>query len=337
MNEMLPPLTASPNVNPFSFDRQSRTPYVSQWSFGAQHTFQRDYLVEVEYVGSTGQKQAERRNLNSAAFDPGGTIPLAARRPYPQFGNILLAYHGGWSSYNAMTSRIEKRFGGGLYFLTSYTWQKSLDLGSTDEFSAVGSSFKILDKGHSSFDVPHRLVFSYVYELPFGKGKHFAGSSGHLWNTVIGGWQVSGITTFSKGQFQTPSVGVDWLNIGSFNASRPNIVGDYTAGRSFPDAFVGAAAFDYPRNSAGQPIHVPGNAARNSIEQPGINNWDMGVFKNTSIHERMNLQFRWETFNTWNHTQYGPANLSMTSVNLGKITGLLVGPRRTQFGLRLRF
>jgi hypothetical protein len=176
-----------------------------------------------------------------------------------------------------------------------------------------------------------------VYELPLGKGKHFGAGGSAIVDRLIGGWQVSGITSFSKGQFQTPSVGVDWLNIGSFNSSRPNIVGDYTAGRSVPDAYVPASAFDYPRNAAGQPIHVPGNAGRNSVEQPGLNNWDIGVIKNTRINERFNLQFRWETFNSFNHTQYGPANLSMTSVNLGKITSLLVGPRRTQFGLRLRF
>jgi hypothetical protein len=151
-----------------------------------------------------------------------------------------------------MNTRFEKRFSGGLYFLTSYTWQKSLDLGSTDEFSAVGSSFKTLDKGHSSFDVPHRLVFSYVWELPFGKGKRFGGG-GPMLDKVVGGWQFSGINSFSKGQFQTPSVGVDWLNIGSFNSSRPNIVGDYMAGRSYPDAYVPRAAFDYPRDAAGNP------------------------------------------------------------------------------------
>jgi hypothetical protein len=336
MSDMLPSLTASPNVNPFTFDRHNRTPYDSQWSFGVQHTFKRDYLVEVEYVGTTGQKLAERRNLNAAAFDPSGTIALAPRRPYPQFGNILLAYHGGWSSYNAMNTRVEKRFSGGLYFLTSYTWQKSLDLGSTDEFSAVGSSFKTLDKGHSSFDVPHRLVFSYVWELPFGKGKRFGGG-GPILDKIVGGWQFSGITTFSKGQFQTPSIGVDWLNIGSFDSSRPNIVGSYTAGRRYPDAYVTRAAFDYPRDANGQPIHIPGNAARNSIEQPGLNNWDVGVIKNTHVHERFNIQFRWETFNTWNHTQFGPSNLTMTSANLGTITSVLVSPRRTQMGLRLQF
>jgi hypothetical protein len=108
-------------------------------------------------------------------------------------------------------------------------------------------------------------------------------------------------------------------------------------GRSLPDNYINPAAFDYPRNSSGQTIHVEGNAGRNTIEQPGINNWDLGVFKNTYAGERLNVQFRWEMFNAWNHTQFGAANLSVTSASFGRITSTLIGPRRMQFGLRLKF
>jgi hypothetical protein len=337
MPDMLPSFSASPNLNPFSFDRHNRTPYLSQWSFGVQRTFQRDYLLEVEYAGSTGQKLPERRNLNIARLDPTGTVPIVNRVPYPQYGFILLTYNGGWSSYNAMTTRLEKRFSGGLYMLASYTWQKALDLGATDDFSAISVQFKKWDKGRSDYDVPHRFVYSYVYELPFGRGKRFGGHVTGLADKIITGWQVTGITTFAKGQFQTPTLGVDWLNAGSFTSSRPNVIGDYTSGRTLPDAYLNVTAFDYPRDATGQRVHLEGNAGRNSIEQPGINNWDLGVFKNTRVGERFNAQFRWEMFNAWNHTQFGTANLSVTSANFGKITGLLVSPRRMQFGLRLSF
>ncbi|MDQ6704952.1 MAG: TonB-dependent receptor, partial [Acidobacteriota bacterium] len=167
--------------------------------------------------------------------------------------------------------------------------------------------------------------------LPFGRGKRFGGGAGPIAGTLIGGWQLTGITTFSMGQFQTPGLGVDWINAGAFTSSRPNIIGDYRSARSLPDAYVNPAAFATPAT------HVEGNAARNSIEQPGINNWDIGVLKNTRVRERFNAQFRWEMFNAWNHTQYGAANLNLASANFGKIGGLLVGPRRTQFGLRLVF
>jgi len=119
MSEMMPSFAASTNLNPFSFDRHNRTPYLSQWSFGIQQSFKRDYLFELEYAGSTGQKLPQRRNLNIATIDPTGTIPIGSRQPFPDYSFILLTYNGGWSSYNAMTARLEKSFTGGLYMLAS--------------------------------------------------------------------------------------------------------------------------------------------------------------------------------------------------------------------------
>ena len=337
MSDLLPSLAASPNLNPFTYDRHDRTPYVNQWSFGIERTFRQDYLLEVNYQGSTGQKLPERRNLNIASQDATGKIPIAARVPYPQFGFILLTYDGGWSNYQALTTRLEKRFSSGFFLLASYTWQKSLDLGSTDEFSATSTGFKNWDKGLSSFNVPQRVVFSYIYELPFGRGKWLGSDVSPFANKIIGGWQFTGITTFSQGQFSTASLGVDWINAGAFTQSRPNIIGNYSTGSSLPDHYVNTAAFDYPRDASGNRVHLEGNAGRHTIEQPGIENWDLGIFKNTMVGEHFKAQFRWEMFNALNQTQFGPANLNMTSAGFGKVTSLLVGPRRMQFGLRLSF
>jgi hypothetical protein len=337
MRDMLPSFTDSPNVNPFTFDRGNRTPYLTQWSLGFQKSFASNYLFELEYTGSTGQKLPQRRNLNIATLDPTGTTPIAQRVPYPQFGFILMTYNGGWSSYNALTTKIEKRWSGGLYFLGSYTWQKSLDLGATDEFSALSREFKKWDKGHNTYDVPHRFVGTWVYELPVGRGRRLLSTAPAVIDAVLGGWQVSGIATFSEGQFQTPTLGTDWLFIGAFTQSRPNIVGNPAEGRQLPDFYLNPAAFDFPRDAEGNRIRVQGNAGRNSIQQPGINNWDIGLFKNFRMRDRYNLQVRWETFNTWNHTQFGSANLNTSSPTFGRIGGIRVEPRRMQFGLRLNF
>lgn len=337
MSQMMPSLTANPNTGPFSFDRHNRTPYINQWSFGVQRTIKQDFLVELEYAGSTGQKLPQRRNANIAAIDPTGTRSVSSRRQFSQFSDILMTYNGGWSSYQAMTARLEKRFSGGFYMLASYTWSKALDLGSTDDFTTISGDFKKFDKGHSAFDVPQRLVVSYVYQLPFGRNMRFGSGMHPVANAIAGGWQVTGISTFAAGQFGNASIGTDWINIGSWTRSFPDIVGPISPTRSFPDAYVVRSAFDYPRDAAGNPTHLEGNAARMSIEQPGINNWDMGIFKNTKITERVNTQLRWEMFNIWNHTQYGTASLTMTSANLGKITGVLIGARRMQLGLRVTF
>ena len=240
-------------------------------------------------------------------------------------------------SYHALTTKLEKRFSKGFYFLGSYTWQKSFDLGATDEFSAFSAEFKKYDKGHSTFDVPHRFVATWVYELPIGRDRALMTDMPAALEAVLGGWQVSGIATFSQGQFQTPTLGTDWLLLGSFTTSRPDVIGDPAAGRALPDAYLNPAAFAFPVDAQGNRIRVQGNAERNSIQQPGINNWDIGLFKNFRFGNRFNAQFRWETFNTWNHTQFGSANLNTSSPTFGRITGLRVPARRMQFGLRLTF
>jgi hypothetical protein len=336
MNQMLPSFTTSPSLSPFTFDRLNRTPYISQWTFDIQHSFANNNLVEIGYAGSTGQKLPQRRNLNIASFDPAGTIPIASRVPFPGFGFILYDYNGGWSSYQALTARYEKRFGSGLYFLGSYTYQKALDLGGTDDFSQVSASYKLYDKGHTDYDTTHRLVFSYLYELPFGKNKRFLSSSSTFLNALVGGWQLNGITTLASGQYRTVTVGTDWLNLGSFTTSVPNIVGDYTAGRSSTQ-YLNRAAFDYPRNSAGIPQHIPGDAGRNQIEMPGVANWDASLFKNNRIGERFNAQLRFEAFNIFNRTHFGAPNLGWTNSAFGQITSTLIDPRRLQLGLRLMF
>jgi len=336
MRDMLPSFATSPSISPFTFDRLNRTPYLMQWSFGLQKSLGADWLAEIEYAGSRGNKLPQRRNLNAGAVDPTGTIPIADRIPFAGFGpGMLITYNGGWSSYNALTAKVERRFAQGLYLLGSYTWQKSLDLGATDEFSTISTEYKKWDKGRSTFDVPHRFVGSFVYELPLGRGKRFGSAMPKALDLAFGGWQTNGILTFSQGQFQTLSLGSDWILVGSFSRSIPQLVGDPYAGRTTPDRYWNAAAFDFPRDAQGNRLRVVGNAGRDTYQQPGLNNWDLSMFKNFRIAEAFTAQFRWETFNTWNHTQFGSANTNTQSATFGAITSTRVGPRRMQLGLKL--
>lgn len=337
MRDMLPSFALSPNVSPFSFDRRNRTPYLGQWSFGVQKSLTSATVLEVEYTGSTGQKLPQRRNLNIANIDPTGTIPIRERVPFPQYSFILLTYNGGWSSYNALTTRLERRFSGGLYFLGSYTWQHAIDLGATDEFSAISRDYKKYDKGNSTFDVRQRFVGSFVYELPFGRGRHFLSGINPVADKVLGGWQLNGIATFSTGQYRTVSLGTDYLLIGSFSTSRPDLVGDAEQGRVLPGRYFNPAAFDFPKDAAGNRIRREGNAGRNTFRMPGINSWDLGIFKNTKVGERTNVQFRLEMFNAFNRTHFGPPNLSSTSPNFGRIGGTLIDQRRMQLGLKVMY
>lgn len=336
MSEMMPAFAASSSKTPFTWDRLSRTSYVNQWSFDIQHSFSDSTVLELGYLGSTAQKLLMRRNYNIASIDPTGTIPMSQRVPFPGYSFILMANDGGWASYQAFTARLEKRFSSGLTLLGAYTWAKSLDTADFSENSAISAYFKQYDRGHSAYDVPHRFVLSYTYELPFGKGKPFLNQNGVL-NALLGGWQINGISTFSAGQFESVTIGSDWVNLGSYTISRPNLIGDYKASRSTPYHYLNVSAFDYPRDSSGNPIHVEGNAGRNIIELPGVLNFDLSVFRNIRVGERFNAQLRAEGFNVFNHTQYGTPDMTWTSPTFGQISSTLVAARRLQMGLKLSF
>jgi hypothetical protein len=274
---------------------------------------------------------AQRRNDNIGTIDPTGTVPLSSRQPFPQYGFILQTSNYGRSNYNAFTAKVERRFENGTSFLAAYTWQKAIDIGITDDFSSLSRNFFTYDRGLSDYNVPHRLVLSYVYALPFGKGQHFLGSAPSIVNYVVGGWQLNGITTFSSGQFSTPVLPGDNLNIGSFSQSRPNKVGDPKANRKTPTQWFNSAAFAAPST------FIPGSAGRNSIEQPGYQNWDASLFKGNPITEHTSLQLRFEFFNLFNHTQFGSANTTL-GPNFGQISSVRGGsPRVIQLGGRFQF
>ncbi len=333
VSNLFPAAGVGASFNPFTLNRRSRTPYVSQWTFDIQHSFGLNNFVEIGYAGNTAQKLPQRYNPDSGTVDPTNTIPLSQREPYPQFnGFILFSNNEGWSSYEGLTLRYEYRFHAGLSLLAAYTYQKALDLGNTDDFSMISAQFKTFDRGHADYDVPHRFVLSYTYTLPFGHGERFLGNASRLLNAVIGGWQLNGITTFSKGQYQSVTTSKFWPNISPvFNTSVPNVIGNPTAGQNPRGFWLNSAAFAYPT------LHVEGDAGRNQFEIPGIANWDMSLFKNTNITERLAAQLRFEAFNTFNHTQFGPPNMTWGTPTFGTITSTLEDARRLQLGLRLTF
>jgi len=343
LEHVFPSVTStSSSLNPFSVDKRNRTPYVQEWDFDMQHTFARDWVLDVGYIGNVGQKLPQRRNQNIASPDPTGTIPITDREPYPDLSWILLTYNGGWSSYEGMVVRAEKRLSSGFYILGAYTWSHAIDLGGTDEFSVSSALFKTLDKGNDTFDVRQRLVLSYIYELPFGPGKHFlAGTSGVV-GRVLEGWHLNGITTFSTGQYESAGLPIDWPNLGTFSSSLPDRIGNaYPASKNYNDwlninsfVFPGCPSYVACTTTTG---HIQGNAGRNSLIEPGINNWDFSITKSTRIKENTNLEFRAEFFNGWNHEQFGPENSSLVAGQFGRISSSLEPPREVQFALRLVF
>ena len=317
-----------------------RNPYVQQWSLSVQRQLTPTTTLEVNYLGNKGTHLLDRRNIAQALppTDPAHPGTVLSRRPYPQFGIYINSDWSGNSSYNSMNVKLEHRTGSFL-FTTVYTWAKSIDvksaaagIGSADTgWQGFLDNHNVRrDRGLSDFDVDHRLVSSFVYNLPVGRNAKYLSSIGKPANAILGGWQVNGIATFQRG-FPYPIFAKDLGGLLDNFSNRANLVGNPHANfhQSVAEWF-NTAAFAQP------PAGVLGNSGRNILRAPGINNFDLSAFKNFAILERLSAQFRVESFNALNHTQFGTPVHNLASPQFGQITGARAG-RINQLGLKLIF
>jgi hypothetical protein len=305
-----------------------------------QRELGRNFVLDVSYLGSEGHKLPVGWNINQAV--PGATGTVNSRRPYQGYGSITGGFISsiGNSNFHAMQVRAERRFSRGLSFVSSYTFSKSIDdnagisTGSDSSGNAQDARNLRAERGLSDYDVHHRWVLSYVYDLPFGKGMLHAPSN-PLLSAIVGGWQINGILTMQGGRPFTVLSGTDVSNTGG-NNDRPNVVGDWSVSNQGPDSWFNPAAFT--RATAG----TFGNAGRNILRGPTLKNFDLGVSRTFRITERQGLQLRTEFFNLTNHPNFFFPVASLSSSAIGRIqransqatTG---AQRQIQFGLKYSF
>jgi len=335
----------------YSIDPHLRTPYTQQWHVGFQYELPSDMVVELSYAGSHGQNLYAFYNGNQIA----PTDPGAGERPVPSInGQISTFRSNAYSNYNSLQARLEKRFSHGLQFEASYTYSHALDdassasLGSLNNGDFRDQRYPFLEYGNADFDVRHRFVLSYVYDLPFGKGKAFGTNASGFVNQVIGNWQVAGIISASTGNYLTVTdpnnpTGIDCGGTVSFNCARPNVVGNPNGTPCVAGTFFNTCAF-----AALDPNGpVLSNEGRNIVRGPGYQNWDISLLKNFPIHEQVRFEFRAEFFNAWNHTNplWGPigaaGQVEPVAIELGTAQFGFVqaarDPRLIQFGFKLIF
>jgi len=324
-----------------------RNPYVQQWSLSVQRQLARNTTLEANYVGNKGTHLLNRVNIgqgpaapNPSACDPltGGDptsvaaqCPFFTRKPYANFNNILGfldSEYNGYSSYNAGNLKLERRTSS-LALLAVYTWAKSLDdksaaagVGSTNAFAGHMDELNPrLDYGRSDFDVNHRFVASAVYQLPIGRGKRFGGNMSKALDLVVGGWQITNITTFQKGFPFSILCNNNLLDLTTFTQRCTQIGNPYPSGfhkdinhwfnnTISSDPNPAAAGSCVAANLTGVAFCQPlagqfGVSGRDTLRGPGINNWDMGLGKDFKFTEGVSFQFRAEAFNAFNHHQYG--------------------------------
>jgi len=348
---LLDPTSLAPTIGRRAQDPNQRTPYIQQYSFGMQYELLKDLLLDVAYVGNKGTKLNGFRNLNQrAVIQNANGSQSAGARPYPAFGDIQWMENRVGSSYNSLQARLEKRFSRGLSALVSYTWGKALT-GSPDHISTSGGGAGIdtgtfrepqdgnnlrADRGLAEFDIKHRFVASYIYELPFGNGRRYGNDWNKAADLLLGGWQVTGIHVLQSGLGLTATLGgASVLNIGGERRARPNLIGNPVLPESERtlQRWFNTAAFQPAFSPSPQAF---GNAGVGIMRGPGYVNFDFTLAKNFNLTERFRLQFRNEFFNAFNRANFGPPNIARESSGFGQILGAS-NARIIQFGLKLYF
>jgi Carboxypeptidase regulatory-like domain/TonB dependent receptor-like, beta-barrel len=368
----------------YSIDPHIRTPYNQQWHFGFQYQLPAETVLEVSYAGSRGLKLFTFYNGNQAlpatdsqfatlcnqpTANPPVTpanCPTAPRRPAhicndptnpfncnSAFDTSIATFRSdGFSNYHSLQARLEKQFSHGLQFQASYTFSHALDDASSASLgSANQGDFRLqtdprLEYGNADFDVRHRFVFSYIYELPFGKGQEFGKNASGAINQVIGGWQIAGIVTASTGNWFTPtdiSSNLSTSDCGgtvAISCIRPNRIGNPNSKPCVAGMVFNTCAF-----VSNAVLGSFGDAGRNIIQGPGFQNWDVSLFKTFPIREEKRIEFRAEFFNAWNHANPEFTNPDTVAENTGTelgssaygFTAFTRPPRRIQFALKFYF
>jgi hypothetical protein len=307
---------------------ENRSPYAMQWNLFVQRELMNDLSLEIGYVGSGSRKQIGYSPFNNAITPgPGAINP---RRLLPAYGDLDGGSNQYNGSYNSLQVSLLKRYSNGLLLNMNYTWQKSLDGQSSLAEVKVQNPFdRRQDYSRSSWDINHVFNFSYVYELPFGRGRRFGGDWGTVGNILLGGWTLQGITRLESGPPINITTGQDIANTGR-SSQRPNLVGDPNAGPKTPDEWFNTKAFARPAQ------FTFGTAGAFITNADGIVAIDVALGKEFQIRENHALEFKTEFFNIPNTVNFGDPTGAMNNANFGKITTQRTSPRQIQFTLRYR-
>jgi hypothetical protein len=347
-------LSSSGSITPqavIGIDRAGKVPLVMNFSLSVQHSVGRGVIVDVGYSGSLARHLMWQRNLNAIPFgtnflaknadptSPSSPLSPAFLRPLMGYNNISLRETASSSNYHSLQVSGNRRFARHMQFGASWTWSKAMDFNDndTDTVSTL-VPVRVWNYGLASFDRTHVAKLNWLWDVPGPKSKN------PVVKAVLADWQVSGIASFVSG---SP------LAVGYSFTTAVDTTGSPTDGARIvvtgnPVLPKGERTFS--RNFRTDVFQAPakgtiGNSAKTIIRGPGVNNWDIAVFKTFPIRERLRAQFRSEFYNTFNHTQFSgldtgarfdTATGAQVNTRLGEFTSAR-SPRQIQFVLRVLF
>jgi hypothetical protein len=320
--------TFAPEIS--SVDLRQDVPYYQHWILGIQRQILADTVLDVSYVGTKGTHLMRTVNLNQPLPNPAVArreVSAHAVRPYLGWGDILHRQQSYSSSYHGLQASLSRNFSQGLGLQIAYTYSKTIDDAEYPGMwmPAANSRDLRLERGLSSFDVPHSFVAGFVWELPLLRDQR------GLRGKALGGWQLAGITRFSSGQPVDVTLGRDLAGVGG-GLQRPQIVGHPNLPRNDqrPDRMFRPEAFAAPA------LGTFATTSRNPVRGPGVHNWDVALAKTFHFGESTQLEFRSDFFNVFNHTQFATVGTEFYSASFGHATSARQ-PREVQFGLSLSF
>lgn len=285
----------------YAADPNAKTPYSEQWHLSLQQQITPTTTVTFAYVGTYGIHQDGLADININPDTPASTN-LSSNRPYPQFGSIFQLQTRQISKYNALQITGERR-AKNLSFLASYTYSHALDESSGSPGSVSNPYSLRYDYGNADTNLPHRLVGSVTYSLPFH-------ASGHL-KQAVEGWQLNSIVQFFSGlPFSVVTAAPE-----AGTSNRAQLTGQpFSVSHRGIGEWFNTAAFAVPTSGTW------GNSGRNILQGPGTKDVDFSVFKNFQLAESKSLQIRSEFFNLFNTTQFNNPASTVGAGTFGKIS-----------------
>ncbi|HEX7362337.1 MAG TPA: carboxypeptidase regulatory-like domain-containing protein [Bryobacteraceae bacterium] len=311
-----------------------RPSYQESFNLTVEQQVSANTAVRASYIANLGRHLSYVVDTNYARYISGvSTVGnIQQRRPFQDFGEILNSGYDATASYNALQLSIQRRMASNLSFQASYTWSKSIDVGSAEAEPGQGTPLIPIslraNRGLSDFDIPNRFVMSYVWALPKLQQGNW------LMKNVFGGWETSGILTLQSGTPFSILSGKD-NSLSGDNIDYADVIGDpfLNTGRSdgqLISEYFNTAAF--VQNASG----TFGTSPRNLLRGPRFEDFDLALMKSFPVGERLRLQLRADSFNLLNRPNFGNPVANLNAGNFGAITSA-GSPRILQFAVKVSF
>jgi hypothetical protein len=306
-----------------AFDPRKMYPTINQYSLTVEKQLPYSTVLVVSYVGNTAHHLDQTPNINQPqpnAAVASGAVNVNTVRPYKGYTAINYDLRSASANYNALQADARRSFKNGFLFEAAYTYSRALG-------AQVGQSQFFNENGPTAYDRPHIFTLNYVYDLPFFRGQRSLAAA------TLGGWEVSGISTFQSGVPITATISADRAGVGN-TGQRPNVAGHITYQHGNVNNYFSTANFTQPA------LGTFGNEGLNTIRQPGINSTQFNLAKKATFHlvgdTPITAKFEGEFFNLFNHPAFNGIGTTVGSATFGKITSAL-DPRNVTFKLKFSF